>query len=195
EDGQWRIIVTGNLKSDTPRTALEGYAFTGPAFIKQELLSILVRDMLVIGIISLLIVITVLYLDFRNGFYVSLCLVPVVISIVMTLGIMGMTGISLNFMDAIVLILLFGIGTDYSVHLLHRYLADADIGKTFLQVGKAVFVAGLTTVAGIGSIGFSSYKGLATMGQVAAIGITLCVVLSFTLMPALLGLFGKDTTA
>ncbi|NJD57104.1 MAG: hypothetical protein FIA94_11975, partial [Nitrospirae bacterium] len=192
EDDQWRIIVTGNLRSGASLSALKGYACTGPVFIKKELLSIFAKDMLVIGIISILIVITVLYLDFRRVFHVFLCLVPVVISIVMTLGIMGMTGISLNFMDAIVLILLFGIGTDYTVHLLHRYLMDADIGATFLQIGKAVLVAGITTVAGIGSIGFSSYKGLATMGQVAAIGITLCVILSFTLMPALLSLFKKD---
>jgi predicted RND superfamily exporter protein len=95
-------------------------------------------------------------------------------------------------MDAIVLVLLFGIGTDYTVHLLHRYMVDPDIGRTFLQTGKAVLVAGLTTAAGIGSIGFSSYKGLATMGQVAAIGISLCIILSFTLMPALLGLTHTD---
>ena len=194
ENGRWSIIVTGNLRSSASPAALEGYACTGPAFIKKELLSIFVKDMLVIGILSFLIVITVLYLDFRKVFHVFLCLVPVILSVVMTLGIMGMTGISLNFMDAIVLVLLFGIGTDYTVHLLHRYLRDADIGATFLQIGKAVLVAGITTVAGIGSIGFSSYKGLATMGQVAAIGITLCVMLSFTLMPALLGLFREEKT-
>jgi predicted RND superfamily exporter protein len=188
EDDQWRIIVTGNLRSDAPQAVLAGYTYTGPAFIRQELFAILKIDTLIIGIIGLLLVNIILYLDFRNIVHVLLCQAPVAVSIVMTLGVMGMAGISLNFMDAIVLVLLFGMGTDYTVHLLHRHIIDDDIGRTFLQTGKAVFVAGLTTIAGFGSIGFSSYKGLATMGQVSAIGISFCVLLSLTLMPSLLSL-------
>ncbi|MBI5847257.1 MAG: MMPL family transporter [Nitrospirae bacterium] len=186
-DDQWQIIVSGTLRDGVTLSALDGYKHTGPAFIRQELFSILKKDMTLIGIIGLVMVNIILYLDFRKVYHVLLCQVPVVISILCTLGIMGLTGISLNFMNAIVFVLLFGIGTDYTVHLLHQYHADRDIGSTFLQTGKAVLVAGLTTVAGIGTIGFSTYKGLATMGQVAAIGITLCVFLSFTLVPSLLG--------
>lgn len=188
EDDQWRIIVSGNLRSNAPLSALDGYTHTGPAFIRQELLSILKKDTSLIGIIGLVLVNIILYLDFRKVYHVMLCQAPVVISIICTLGIMGMTGISLNFMNAIVFVLLFGIGTDFTIHTLHRYHADRDISATFLQTGKAVLVAGLATIAGFGSIGFSSYKGLATMGQVAAIGATLCVILSLTLVPSLLRL-------
>jgi len=188
ENDQWRIIVTGNLKQDRPQSVLSGYTFTGPLFIKQELLSILKKDTILISIVGLLLVNIVVYLDFRNLFHVMLCQAPVAISTICTLGIMGIAGISLNFMNAIVFVLLFGIGTDYTIYLLHRYLDDRDIGTTFMQTGKAVLVAGLSTIAGFGSIGFSSYKGLATMGQVAAIGASLCVILSLTLVPALLRL-------
>ncbi len=194
EDDQWRIVVTGNLKPGVPETALDGYDHTGPSFIRQELFSILKRDTTVIGIVGLLLVNMVLFFDFRRISLVLLCQAPVVVSIAGTLGIMGLAGISLNFMDAIVFVLLFGIGTDYTVHLLHRFGLDGDLGATFLQTGKAVLVAGLTTIAGFGSIGFSSYRGLATMGQVAAIGTSLCVVLSLTLLPALLRL-RRDGTA
>ncbi|MDP2157783.1 MAG: MMPL family transporter, partial [Nitrospirota bacterium] len=193
EDDQWRIIVSGTLKKNAPLSALDGYTHTGPAFIRQELFSVLKKDTAIIGIIGLVLVNIILYLDFRKISHVMLCQAPVVISIICTLGIMGMTGISLNFMNAIVFVLLFGIGTDYTVHLLHQYHADRDIRATFLQTGKAVLVAGLSTIAGFGSIGLSSYKGLATMGQAAAIGVTLCVILSLTLVPSLLRLHkGKD---
>lgn len=192
EDDQWRIIVSGTLRNSVPLSALDGYTHTGPAFIKQELLSILKKDTAIIGVIGLVLVNIILYLDFRKVYHVLLCQAPVVISILCTLGLMGMTGISLNFMNAIVFVLLFGIGTDYTVHLLHRYHADRDIGAAFLQTGKAVLVAGLSTIAGFGSIGFSSYKGLATMGQVAASGVTLCLVLSLTLVPSLLRLHERQ---
>jgi uncharacterized protein len=193
EDDQWTIIVSGALRNNTPLSALDAYTHTGPAFIRQELFSILKKDTTIIGIIGLLLVNIILYLDFRKVSHMLLCQAPVVLSILCTLGIMGLTGISLNFMNAIVFVLLFGIGTDYTVHLLHQYHADRDIKATFLQTGKAVLVAGLTTIAGFGSIGFSSYKGLATMGQVAAIGVTLCIILSLTLVPSLLSLHeGRD---
>ena len=188
QDQGWKTLITGNLK-DTTALNNSGLDYTGPAFIKQELLDILKRDAVVISIIGLILVNIILYIDFRNIYYVALCQAPVFVSILCVLGIMGLSGISLNFMNAIVFVMLVGIGTDYTVHLLHRYLSDRDISATFLQTGKAVLVAGLTTLAGFGTISFSSYQGLATMGQVAAIGTILCVLFSLTLVPALLKLY------
>lgn len=189
----WKTLITGNLKDSGALKNYLGLQYTGPVFIKQELLDILKHDAIVISVIGLILVNIILYIDFRNIYYVALCQVPVFVSILCVLGIMGLSGISLNFMNAIVFVMLVGIGTDYTVHLLHRYLSDRNIRTTFLQTGKAVLVAGLTTLAGFGTIGFSSYRGLATMGQVAAIGTTLCVLFSFTLVPSLLKLYEKTS--
>ncbi|MEW6108239.1 MAG: MMPL family transporter [Nitrospirota bacterium] len=191
ENNGWRIIVTGNLAGNNSFDSFEGMKYTGPVFIRQELLDILKKDAVLVSAIGLILVNIILYIDFRKFFYVLLCQIPVFISILWTLGIMGLLGISLNFMNAIVFVMLIGIGTDYTVHLLHRYSKDRDIENTFLQTGKAVLVAGLTTIAGFGSIGFSSYRGLATMGQVAAIGTGLCVILSLCIIPSFLKLYEK----
>ena len=188
EDDQWRIVVTGNLRSDAPHTALSGYTYTGPAFIRQELSAILRKDTLLIGAITLLLMNIVLFRYFRRIFPVLLCQAPAAISIAMTLGIMGLTGMSLNFMNAIAFVFLFGIGTNNSFLLLHDYHIERNIGSSFLRTGEVVLVAGLTTVAGFSAIGFSSYKGLASMGQVAATGMSLSLVLSLTLLPSLLRL-------
>lgn len=193
ENGKWTVLLTGNPKPGAALTGLSGISHTGPSFIRQELLGILKRDALVISLAGLILVNIILFVDFRNLFHILLCQAPVVISILCTLGVMGVSGISLNFMNIIVFVLLFGIGTDYTVHLIHRYQADRDITLSFLQTGKAVFVAGLTTIAGFGSVGFSSYRGLASMGQVAAVGTAFCVIFSLTLLPALLRLSEKRT--
>ncbi len=187
EDNGWKTLITGNLM-DGKTLNNSGLDYTGPVFIKQELLDILKKDALVISIIGLILVNIMLYMDFRNIYYVILCQAPVFVSVLCVLGIMGLSGISLNFMNAIVFVMLAGIGTDYTVHLLHHYISAQDINITFLQTGKAVLVAGLTTLAGFGAIGFSSYEGLASMGQVAAIGAILCVLFTFTLVPSLLKL-------
>ncbi len=188
ENDQWTIIVSGMLKNESPLPALEGYAHTGPSYMRAELISILKKDTAIITIAGFVLVNIILYLDFRKINHMLLCQAPVIVSILCTLGIMGITGISLTLMNAIVLVLLFGIGTDYTVHLLHQYQTARDISATFLQTGKALLVAGLTSLSGFSLLGFSSYRGLAGIGQVAAIGTTLCVVLSFTLVPSLLRL-------
>ena len=193
EDDQWRIVVMGNLRRDAPQTALSGYTYTGPAFIRQELSAILRKDMLFIGAITFLLVNIVLFRYFRRIFPVLLCQAPVAISMAMTLGIMGLTGMRLNFMNAIAFVFLFGIGTNNSFLLLHDYDTERDIGTSFLRTGEVVLVAGFTTVAGFCAIGFSSYKGLASMGQVAATGLSLSLALSLTLLPSLLRLDKKGS--
>jgi len=191
KDGAWTVMLTGNPGPGAGLAGLEGLSYTGPSAIRQELLGILKKDALLISLAGMLLVNIILYLDFRSLFPLLLCQAPVAISILCTLGIMGLSGISLNFMNIIVFVLLFGIGTDYTVHLIHRYQRDRDIPRTFLETGKAVFVAGLTTIAGFGSVGLSSYRGLASMGQAAAIGTAFCVIFSLTLLPALLRLSEK----
>lgn len=183
----WSVFViapSGGIPDDLLDRS--GYDATGPHLVRKELLSLLTRDTVLISLVGLLLVNIVLYLDFRNLFDTILCQVPVFVGILWTLGVMGIAGISLNFMNAFVFVMLFGIGTDYTVHLLHRYLKDRDIRGTFVQTGTAVFVSGLTTAAGIGSIGVTSYQGLASMGQVTAIGTLFCVLLSLTLVPAMM---------
>lgn len=186
---RWQVVVTGAMDGTLPK--IQGYAYTGPSFVREELLGILRSDAILISAIGLILVTIVLYLDFRSLPDVIFCQIPVFLAVLWTLGIMGASGISLNFMNALVFIMLFGIGTDYTVHLLHRFRRDGDLEATMLQTGKAVFVSGLTTIAGFGSIGFSSYHGLATMGQVAAVGTSLCVILSLSLIPLLLGLYER----
>jgi predicted RND superfamily exporter protein len=52
----------------------------------------------------------------------------------------------------------------------------------------------LTTVAGFGFLGVSEYPPLAIMGRLAALGLLSCLLLSVTLLPALLQLLVQSRT-
>jgi hypothetical protein len=112
DDHGWKTLVTGNLREGAGLEHHPGLAYTGPSFIKQELLHILKKDAVVISLIGLLIVNIVLYIDFRRVSYVILCQVPAFCAIICVLGIMGFSGISLNFITRSSSSCL-GIGTDY----------------------------------------------------------------------------------
>jgi predicted RND superfamily exporter protein len=54
------------------------------------------------------------------------------------------------------------------------------------RVNRGVVLAGLTTLAGFGSLVTSSYPGLQSMGAVALMGIGFSLLFALTLVPVLM---------
>jgi hopanoid biosynthesis associated RND transporter like protein HpnN len=96
--------------------------------------------------------------------------------------------IPFNYADVIVLPLLLGIGVDSSIHLVHRYRTEAAAREHLLgtSTARAVFYSALTTIASFGSLGFAAHRGMATMGQLLTLGVTLVLVSNLVVLPALL---------
>ncbi|MCP4754968.1 MAG: MMPL family transporter [Proteobacteria bacterium] len=142
-----------------------------------------------IGVIFLMLI-----LSFRNLAGLIIPLLTVVFSVIWTVGLMALTGTPLSISTTSMPIVLLAVGTAYGIHLLNRYFSDvrtaeerpAVIDNTFKQVGTAVVMAALTTMAGFGSIAFSSLPNLKHYGIFAAVGVFLALLLSFTLTPAIL---------
>ena len=85
---------------------------------------------------------------------------------------MRVAGWSWNLMNLMALPLLLGAGVDYSIHMqlaLRRHAGDARAVRR--TVGRALFLCAATTVAGFGSLAWSSNAGLASLGQVCAAGV------------------------
>lgn len=96
---------------------------------------------------------------------------------------MGLTGMSFNFFNIFVLALVQGIGVDYGVHVLHR-LEESGLALPHLEdVGAAVTLAALTTVAGFGSRAFGHDPAPASMGIVTTLGTLGSFVAARTVLP------------
>ena len=151
-----------------------------------------------VGIIFLMLIIS-----FRNLAGLIIPLFTVICSVIWTMGLMATAGVPLSISTTSMPIVLLAIGTAYGIHLLNRYFSEvrttADrpttISKTFDQVGTAVIMAALTTMAGFGSLAFSTLPNLQQYGIFSAIGVALALLLSFALTPAILMLIksgGKE---
>jgi predicted RND superfamily exporter protein len=106
------------------------------------------------------------------------------------LGSLRLMGESLNMMNIFVTTLILGIGSDYGVHFVHRYLEDDGhhMDRVIQEVGSPIAIAALTTVAGFGSMALSSYPGLRSMGYVCLLGSVYCMVATLTILVAILTL-------
>lgn len=123
---------------------------------------------------------------------VGLVLAPLLLSNLLTIGLMTVTGISFNFVNVVVVPLLLGIGVDSGIHLVHRAeaLAKSEAGGELLAstTARAVFYSALTTTVSFGTLALSSHQGVASLGLVLTLGMVLTVVSNLVVLPALLSL-------
>lgn len=97
---------------------------------------------------------------------------------------MSLAGWSWNLMNLMALPLLLGAGVDYSIHMqlaLHRHSGDARAVRR--TVGRALFLCAATTVAGFGSLAWSSNAGMASLGRVCAAGVTAAYLTAVFVLP------------
>jgi len=116
------------------------------------------------------------------------------------LGLMGWTGIPLDFGTVLFGALVIGLGVDGSIHFLHHYhrlqlrgiRGEEALRRTMGHVGKAIVTANATTCCGFLMLLFSSTSVLRNFGIVNASAIFLVTVSLLTFLPALVTLFHVD---
>jgi predicted RND superfamily exporter protein len=97
---------------------------------------------------------------------------------------MNIAGWSWNMMNLMALPLLLGMGVDFSIHIqlaLHRHDGNLELVRD--SIGRALLLAGSTTVAGFASVAFSSNAGIASLGKICALGIVCSMVTAIYLLP------------
>ena len=136
-----------------------------------------------------LLIVGLLLLVWRNLTDAALVAIPLVLAAVFTAAAAVLLGIPFNFANVIVIPLLLGMGVDSSIHLVHRFRSAALPGGNLLQTStaRAVLLSALTTIASFGALGLSTHLGMASLGQLLTLGITLILVCSLLVLPALIG--------
>ena len=128
------------------------------------------------------------FLMFRNVVHTLLVFVTVGLALLWLAGLFALLDWKLNLFNLIALPLLVGMGQDDSLHIIHRYREEGPGSLRFVlrETGGAVFLTTLTTVIGFSSMLFVQHQGLRSLGYTACIGMTLCLVSSVTVVPAVL---------
>jgi len=166
---------------------------TGTSIIASELKRLITKDFILAMVLAFSGVFIMLLIHFRKIKIVILALIPLICGIIWMLGIMRLIGLRMNFVNIVVTPLILGIGIDDGIHIIHRYLEKRKEGveDAIHHTGRAVVMTSLTTMVGFGSLVFAQYRGLATMGGLALLGVGLCLIASLTILPALLKIWGK----
>jgi predicted RND superfamily exporter protein len=138
-------------------------------------------------------VLFLLLAHFENMAGMFYSLFPVVAGVIAMLGIMALTGMRLNFMNSMVLVTILGMGSDYGLHIMHRVRGarEFEAQAEFVQSGRAVLLSALTTIAGFGSLAFTDYGAMSSIGWATNYGIGATVLLALVTVPAFMCLLGR----
>lgn len=195
--------VKGALKKDlAPIAALadegliERYGITGPPFTRLDSLAT-VTDTLVDTVAAAAIgIFFVLSLAYRSVWYAFITMLPMVLVIVWTYGVMGATGVGLNPITATIAAVSLGIGVDYAVHIVQSFRQKrargleihAALKEVSETTGFAALVAAVSSVAGFAILATAPMPLFATYGMLGMIMIAFSFLAAFLLLPALLAL-------
>ena len=127
-----------------------------------------------LGVVSLLLL--VVFGSIRVGL---LAMIPNVLPIVVTFGVMGFFDISLDVDTLIITPLIIGISVDDTIHFLTHYRAEvlqhadirAAIRRAIKEAGQAISFTSLVLITGFLFLIISSHQGLANFGILSAVAI------------------------
>ncbi len=138
--------------------------------------------------LAFIIVTTILLLFFKSFTKSFMAMLPTILGVIVTTGVMGWLGISFNLINFIILPILIGIGLDDGIHIMDRFRETGNIHTTITSTGRSILLTSLTTCLGFGSLALAQYHVLANMGMLTIVGVSSCFFFSAVFLPALLSI-------
>lgn len=158
-------------------------------------------DMTLASSISFLGVAIIFMLAFRSVWRPLLVVGALLLGITWTYGFAALAVGSLNLLSLVFTVILIGLGADFGIHVLARYLELRSAGappreaavEALVATGPGNLTAACTSAAAFLSSLLVDFQGLAELGLIAGVGVLLCVLAMHTTLPAALILLEPAT--
>ena len=164
-------------------------------YLAERLVEIVRLDFTSIAWMSSILVFGMLLISFGRIELAFVAFIPMLITWLWILGLMGLFNIPFNIVNIIISTLIFGLGDDYSLFIMDGLLKEYKTGRKNLNSYKSsIFLSAITTLAGLGVLIFARHPALRSIALIAIIGITSVVVMSQILIPFFFQLFITNRT-
>jgi len=180
---------------ETPGFSLPG---TGMVPLMNRMERFLMRSQLESFGLALAVISAMMMLVLRSVRLGVFGMIPNLVPILITLGVMGVAGIRLDIGTVMIASVVLGLVVDDSIHLLARIqrnlaASGAELGEavdtSIREVGRPILVTSLVLAAGFWSLLFASFQPNIYFGLLAGVTILTALVADLVLLPAILRLF------
>ncbi|MBN7274352.1 MMPL family transporter [Ligilactobacillus pobuzihii] len=145
-------------------------------------------------IAGLIIIFVVLLVIYRHWHYAIYPLLPIAIVLGLSPLTLKLLGISYNPVTISLSSLVLGIGTEFTILVLERYIEERQHGQnnenaittSLSSVGQAITSSGLTVVAGFSTLLFVSFPVLKDFGLITVLDTAYALISTLTILPAII---------
>jgi hopanoid biosynthesis associated RND transporter like protein HpnN len=185
----------GQMAKDWPEVS---FHVTGPVPMNSEELVTVADDAGLTTLLSFGAVALVLIWGLRSPVLVVAVLVTLACGLVWTAALATWLVGSLNIISVCFAVLFIGMGVDFGIQFVMRYLEECGHGKRGAEAlgaaadgaGGALVLAAVGAAISFAAFVPTSYRGLAQLGVISSFSMALALVANITLLPALLSLVG-----
>ncbi|MEP5103269.1 MAG: MMPL family transporter, partial [Ekhidna sp.] len=162
-------------------------------FIKGN--KFLIENLLTSMIIAFFIIALIMALLFRNVKMIIISIIPNIIPLLITAGIMGYFGIPLKPSTALIFSIVFGISVDDSIHFLAKYRQELyaskfnvskAISKSIRETGSSMIYTSIILFFGFIIFVLSEFGGTIALGKLTSITLFFAMITNVLVLPALI---------
>ena len=173
---------------------------TGIPFLEADEMAKSQEDMTLASVLSFAGVAVILVLGFRGLRHPLISMVMLTVGICWSLGFTTVAIGHLNILSVSFATILVGLGIDFSIHFLERYLElrhqglemQAALVRTSETTGAGIATCAITTSLSFFCAGVTSFLGIAELGIIAGGGVLLCALAAVVALPPLVCLSDRN---
>ncbi len=168
---------------------------TGTTYIYIKGNDYLIRNLITSMIIAFFVIALIMGALFRNGKMLLISIIPNIIPLMITGGIMGYFGIPLKPSTALIFSIAFGISVDNSIHFLAKYRqelfankfnVEIAVSKSLKETGASIIYTSIILFFGFVIFAASSFGGTVNLGKLTSITLLFAMFANLAVLPALL---------
>ena len=172
---------------------------TGMLIVFRDLVALIIRSSFISIFASILIIALIAGYFFKHWLWGVFAIVPLTAAVILNFGLMGIFGVDLNHVTALLSAIIIGVGVDFAIHyinqfrtLLRRHGVEGDISRETMQdVGFPVILDAASNMA-FGALLFSEFIPMIHMGGLMVFAMVSTSMATLTLLAVLLELSKKQ---
>ncbi|MDZ7850692.1 MAG: MMPL family transporter [Halodesulfurarchaeum sp.] len=191
-----------SIQTETERVINSGdgdFRVFGTGIISEEFANVIFDSLIIVLPAAILLIVLFLLYAYRDPLDLFLGLGSLLMTVIWTMGFMGLANIPFTQMLTAVPPLLLAVGIDFGIHAINRYREERVKGQGILesmhvtvdQLFVAFFIVTGTTVIGFSANGTSSLPPIRDFGLIAAVGIVFTFLIFGIFLPAAKVLFDQ----
>lgn len=176
---------------------------TGTSIVFLEGTRYMVKNLTISLVIAIIVIAIIMALLFRSTRMVLISLLPNLIPLLFTGGVMGWFGIPLKPSTILVFSIAFGISVDDTIHFLAKYRQELKMQSWNIRVsvlnavretGVSMMYTSIVLFFGFGIFGLSEFDGTKALGVLVSVTLLVAMFTNLLVLPSLLLSFNKYIT-